>query len=224
MSINRILLTIFAGGFALLFLAGAFAMQDFSHYQIILERKPFGEAPPPPPTPAPTPIPAGQSFARQLRLCALIEDDDGEIQVGLMDMQSKNSFYLGVGDIEEGIELISADYEDESAVLKKGAEMAVVSFQSGDIQPLTQAEAQTRLSQRRSGYAERRRRREEARQRRLELAKQRAEEGPQLSGQELEEHLQEYQMEVIRQGLPPLPIPLTEEMDAQLVEEGVLPP
>lgn len=199
-------------------------MQDFSHYQIILERKPFGEAPPPPPTPAPTPIPAGQSFARQLRLCALIEDDDGEIQVGLMDMQSKNSFYLGVGDIEEGIELISADYEDESAVLKKGAEMAVVSFQSGDIQPLTQAEAQTRLSQRRSGYAERRRRREEARQRRLELAKQRAEEGPQLSGQELEEHLQEYQMEVIRQGLPPLPIPLTEEMDAQLVEEGVLPP
>jgi len=31
-------------------------------------------------------------------------------------------------------------------------------------------------------------------------------------------------MEVIRQGLPPLPIPLTPEMDAQLVSEGVLPP
>ena len=31
-------------------------------------------------------------------------------------------------------------------------------------------------------------------------------------------------MEVIRQGLPPLPIPLTPEQDSQLVKEGVLPP
>ena len=42
--------------------------------------------------------------------------------------------------------------------------------------------------------------------------------------QEIRENLQEYQMEVIRSGMPPLPIPLTEEMDAQLVAEGVLEP
>ncbi|HPG01029.1 MAG TPA: hypothetical protein PLE77_13295, partial [Kiritimatiellia bacterium] len=47
---------------------------------------------------------------------------------------------------------------------------------------------------------------------------------PKYTGEELERHLQEYQMEVIRQGLPPLPIPLTPEMDNQLVNEGVLPP
>ena len=41
---------------------------------------------------------------------------------------------------------------------------------------------------------------------------------------EVRENLREYQMEVIRSGMPPLPIPLTEEMDAQLVAEGVLPP
>ena len=30
-------------------------------------------------------------------------------------------------------------------------------------------------------------------------------------------------MEVLRKGMPPLPVPLTPEMDAQLVSEGVLP-
>jgi hypothetical protein len=54
---------------------------------------------------------------------------------------------------------------------------------------------------------------------------------PQLSPEEqarrraeIRENLQQYQMEVIRSGMPPLPIPLTKEMDDQLVEEGVLPP
>jgi hypothetical protein len=41
---------------------------------------------------------------------------------------------------------------------------------------------------------------------------------------ELKEHLQEYQMEAIRQGQPPLPIPLTPESEAQLAKEGFLPP
>ena len=44
------------------------------------------------------------------------------------------------------------------------------------------------------------------------------------SGEELEKHLQNYQMEVIRQGLPPLPVQLTADRDAQLVSEGFLPP
>lgn len=45
-----------------------------------------------------------------------------------------------------------------------------------------------------------------------------------LSGEALEKHLQEYQMQLIRQGQPPLPIPLTPDMDNQLVNEGILPP
>ena len=47
---------------------------------------------------------------------------------------------------------------------------------------------------------------------------------PKYSGAALEKHLQDYQKEVIGQGLPPLPVPMTPEMDAQLVKEGVLPP
>jgi hypothetical protein len=45
-----------------------------------------------------------------------------------------------------------------------------------------------------------------------------------ITPEELEKNLRELQMKVLREGLPPLPIPLTKEMDDQLVQEGVLPP
>ncbi len=41
---------------------------------------------------------------------------------------------------------------------------------------------------------------------------------------ETNEGLRQYQMDLIRKGRAPLPIPLTQEMDEQLVKEGVLPP
>lgn len=191
---------------------------DFSKYQPILDRKPFGAAPPPDVVePVFTPE---NSFAKSLRMCALLEDDNG-IRIGLIDQSNNKNFFLSVGQTEESIELVSANYEDEEAVLRKGAEMAVIKLQSGEIQPLSPAEQQARLNAppagRRPSYAERR----------LMRQQQRAAEPPpkpMYTGAELEKHLNEYQMEVIRQGLPPLPIPLTDEMDQQLVNEGILPP
>ncbi len=56
------------------------------------------------------------------------------------------------------------------------------------------------------------------------LQQQAARSQPVLSPEETEKRLQDYQMETIRQGLPPLPLPLTKEMDDQLVKEGRLPP
>ena len=47
---------------------------------------------------------------------------------------------------------------------------------------------------------------------------------PTLTGDALQKHLENVQMDAIRNGLPPLPMPLTPAMDAQLVKEGVLPP
>ena len=67
-------------------------------------------------------------------------------------------------------------------------------------------------------YAERRR------QRQLERLKAPEVQQPLLTGEELEKHLQDYQMEVIRQGMPPLPVQLSPDRDAQLVAEGFLPP
>lgn len=66
-------------------------------------------------------------------------------------------------------------------------------------------------------YAERRRLR-------IEEMRKRAQESRNLSEEEVEKRLREYQMKLIREGKTPLPIPITEEMDAQLVKEGILPP
>lgn len=48
-------------------------------------------------------------------------------------------------------------------------------------------------------------------------------EDSEMSPEEVNALLQEYQKELIRSGQTPLPIPLTPETDRQLVEEGVLP-
>jgi hypothetical protein len=194
------------------------APPEFSRYRVILDRKPFGKAPPPPEVEERV-VPPSESFARDWRMSALLEVEDGGIRIGLYNQKTKQSFFLGVGDIEDGIELVSADYDSEEAVLRKGSEMAVIKLQSGDIQTLSSSQQQERLAQRqqRPSYAERRRARAARRAQREEIK-------PKYTGEELERHLQEYQMDVIRQGLPPLPIPLTQEMDDQLVNEGVLPP
>ena len=67
-------------------------------------------------------------------------------------------------------------------------------------------------------YADRRRQRIEEMSRRAEESRNRN-----LSEEEVEKRLREYQMKLIREGKTPLPIPITEEMDAQLVKEGILP-
>ncbi|MFC1497714.1 hypothetical protein ACFLS1_04455 [Verrucomicrobiota bacterium] len=67
----------------------------------------------------------------------------------------------------------------------------------------------------------------ELRERRLEAMRQRRVEQPasKLKGEELDQHLRKYNLQLIRKGeAPALPIQLTPEEDAQLVKEGVLPP
>lgn len=192
----------------------------FERYQVILEREPFGALPAEPAPTRPVSVPQAESFARTIRLSALYEMEDGEIRVGLVDSQNNDGFFLGVGESHNGIELVSASFEDEEAVLRRGAEMAIIKLKEGEIQAITAQEHQERTVARQTSYEERRR----ARMEELERRRQEPPPEPRLTGEALERHLQEYQMDVIRQGLPPLPIPLTPEMDRQLVEEGVLPP
>lgn len=66
-------------------------------------------------------------------------------------------------------------------------------------------------------YAERRRQR-------LEEMRERAAKTRSTSDANRKKRLEQYQMDLIRQGITPLPIPLTKEMDDQLVKEGFLPP
>lgn len=193
----------------------------FDRYRVILDRKPFGDAPAPAPETRPAVVvPPAESFARTIRLSAIVEEADGGIRVGLVDGRNNDSFFLRVGDTHDGIELVSASFEDEEAVLRRGTEMAIIKLADGQVQAITPQQHQDRVRARQTSYEDRRR----ARQEELERRRNQPPPEPQLTGEALQRHLEDYQMEVIRQGLPPLPIPLTPEMDRQLVSEGILPP
>jgi hypothetical protein len=234
-----------AAALALAALSAGAANEPFERYESILQRRPFGQAVAAPATNAV--VTPENSFARTLRLTALIELDGGGAKAGIIDSASNASLYLAVGQAQDGVELVSVDFAREEAVLRKGAETVTLKLAGGatpapagpggaapaagvpappGAPPLSAA---MRMS-----YAERRRLR--ADDRRVvtpspaapappaPVAAPATSAPPRLTGADLEKHLRDYQMEVIRQGLPPLPIPLTPDQDAQLVREGVLPP
>lgn len=209
--------------------ASAFAARNvsFDRYEVILIRRPFGEPPSTALVAPPKPVtPPQESFVRDLRLCALSEDDYGELRVGIVNIKTKDSYFLGLGDSQDGIEVADADFQSESALLRQGEEEYWISMDGsayasgadggGDVS--LQVEPSRATPSRRISYRERLKLRRQAE------VERRLQQEPLYVGEELEKHLQTYQMEVIRQGLPALPIPLTPEMDDQLVAEGVLPP
>jgi hypothetical protein len=203
---------------------GAVTTEDFSRYQVILDRKIFGE--PPTDGATGTNAPAATSFIRDIRLVAITENGNGELKVGFVDIKANNrSYYLPVGGSEDGIEVVDADYESESALLKKGGESQWINMNSdvpggGSPAAAVAASSDGNPAGPRVPYPERMKRRRET-------IRTRVVEPPVLSGEALDKHLQEYNAELIRsrgEKGPPLPIELTPEMDAQLVKEGVLPP
>jgi hypothetical protein len=218
--------------------ASARGAYDFTRYRVILDRQPFGQPPPANTAPAqPANVPPARSFIQELkvRMCAITEHPDFGIRVGLAAQASpgsaeQRSYYMRIGETQGGITLVDADVEEEAALLKHGSEEVWLSMREGAVNlnaasgPAAGAAADQAdaAAAGRMSYAERLRQRREMRRQHQEEKKQ-----PQLTGEDLERHLKEYQMELIRAGGalgPPLPIPLTKEMDDQLVAEGILPP
>ena len=189
------------------------ADEGFKRYQLILDKKPFGQEPPEADM---VQIPITQSFARNLRLSMLFEGADGDVRAGVIDSGNKKNYILRKGQEEDGLELVEADLKASEAMVRKGNEVALFKLESGEIEPLSKSQQAVR----KSSYEDRRRGRTEPQQ----PAQPQQPVQPILSGAALEKHLQNVQMDAIRNGLPPLPLPLTPEMDAQLVREGVLPP
>ena len=210
----------------------------FSRYNLILERRPFAAV-----------VPADEengsvvtvvvppAFVKDLKMVAITESPAG-IKVGFMNVRIKppQPYYLYVGDSEDGIELVDASYEKEGALLRKGGEQfwmymgaapaveaasPVTAKRSGVPAPpgfmRSKSGPGSAISKAQGSYAERRRKR-------LEEMRQRAAKARELSEAEVEQKLQKYQMDLIRKGLTPLPIKLTDETDRQLVKEGFLPP
>ncbi len=216
------------------------ASEDFSRYDVILERRPFGarvEEPVAPPVSDEPP-----AFVNELRMVAMTESPAG-VRVGFLDTQHRppRTYFLYVGETEDGLLLADADFDSEQALVSKDGEQYWMRMGEAQSAPQNAGTSEREGRGRRrspdrgsrdrgvvrasggngdgtpESYAARRRQR-------LEEMRRRAEESRQLSEEEVERQLREYQMRLIREGRTPLPIPITEEMDAQLVSEGILPP
>ena len=209
--------------------ASSLAMELPPRYQSIIDRKPFGVPPVVKARRAQPvqPVKPGPVFTKGLRMCGITEGANFGIRVVIFDVKKKKTYFFSVGDIDQGddLALVSADFEDKSAVLRRDDKEETIRLEgstAGRNSPTTAGSTSgvKRIASSRTprkSYAQRlKERRDSVRHRETPT--------PKLKGEELRKHLESYQMDVIRQGLPPLPIPLTVEMDAVLVKEGVLPP
>ena len=115
----------------------AWADGEFDRYQVILDRKPFGE-PPPVHVQAP-PVDNTPPWAETYRLCSVYEDSNDRVQVALLDIKTKKPVMLtlGGGSIE-GIELLSANVNDEQATLEKNGEAITMKLEASKSPPQKQ--------------------------------------------------------------------------------------
>jgi hypothetical protein len=212
----------------------AWATRDFARYEVILQTLPFGNVSATTAADAAAALPASQSFIRNLRLCALKESGAG-IRVGFIDIAAKppRNYLLYVGETSsDGVEVRDADFTEGKALLRKGADEQWIELGGAPAagggpgpgpggMPARPSPSPARASvtppAAANSYAARLRARQEA-------LRTRTVEPPKLSGEALQKHLQDYNVQLIKEGKPPLPIALTPEQDTQLVQEGYLPP
>ena len=203
---------------------------DSARYALILEREPFGHEEiilDEQSTPAQEAAAARaevKAAERELRLCFIFETNQGDIRAGFQNKLAKpgdpKSVMLGVGESFKGMRLVAVDLDASTATLdRSGIRVTFSLTQAAEAAPPKKAVAANPAPRRfGAGF-------------RAQTPPEEQPQAPKLSAEEqairreeIQENLRQYQMEVIRAGMPPLPIPLTQEMDDQLVAEGVLPP
>ncbi len=104
-------------------------LPPFSHYAVILERKPFGDlSKPAAQEPVPQPDQAAieqakeeQALARQVDMVAVNRTPRGKIAVGFIDKGAKppRNYYLNVGESSGGFTVVEADFVEETATIEK---------------------------------------------------------------------------------------------------------
>lgn len=214
---------------------------EFGRFKVILDRQPFGVPPPTPTVGSETPT---DSPLSSLRVSAIIESPNGVRRVGLVDERTSRSYFLAPGESEDGLELVSIQFEEETATLRWQGQTATLRLQGGPSSPTAPSARGGAVMPARAipgagqptvgaGNMELMRPRGPPFRRRPPQAMPQTPDmgaagvpsaPPRPTPEEVERQLQQMQMDAIRRGLPPLPIPLTPEMDEQLVREGVLPP
>jgi len=162
------------------------------------------------------------------------DQSTGAIRIGLQNIQNQTAILLIEGqDRRADYKLVSANYTQGSAQVSHQGATHRFDLQDGPAlraSPSTVSATSTRSSSSTPSVS---RTQPTVRRRKVVTNRNRPrppEDTPALqiqrfaSQEELQEHLKQQQLDAIRTGKPPLPIPLTPEMDRQLVEEGVLPP
>ncbi len=199
-------------------------------YALILDRSPFG----------PDPLTdvelintakekadaaAAAAAAKDLRLCFLLETESGDVRAGFQNKTAKpgdpKSIILMVGESFLGMKLLEIDLDGSQATMMSNGKPLVFD--------LTKAAAPAKAPAKKPAQPQRKfgggfRRKPPAPKPVKPPEPKLSPEEQRLRREEIRANLQDYQMEVIRSGMPPLPIPLTQEMDDQLVSEGILPP
>lgn len=191
--------------------------EGFSRYQLIIDRQPFGKELP---EMSSRDVPPSESFARDMRLSMIFQGPDGAVRAGIVDNSTGKNYILRLNEPQNGLVMVEADIQTSEAMIRKGQEVALFKLHSGGGEVSYGEQPQESNESKSDSSSARRRRLQEARKRR---ESQKPPE-PVLTGEALKKHLEQVQMDAIRNGLPPLPMQLTPEMDAQLVSEGVLPP
>jgi hypothetical protein len=204
-------------------------------YDVIVERSPFGADPLSGTEVADNKVAATlKTLEKELRLCFLLEDQSGDVRAGFQNIKAKpgepKSIMLMAGESFRAMKLLDIDISNSTATLQYQGKP--LTFELTKSKATAQAAAKKtepeKQPQRRFGGGFRRRtppaEQEEAVVQPQPTVPQQSPEEIALRREEVRKNLEAYQMEVIRSGMPPLPIPLTEEMDNQLVAEGVLPP
>ena len=196
-------------------------------YNVILDRSPFGSDPL---STVSTPNANAQVQAqvakleKTYRLSFILETETGEIRAGFEfvppNKPTKGQPSCGilmVGESFMGMKLKTVDLDNAEATLEHNGNP--VTFQlskapaTGKATPKKETPPSRRFG---SGF----RKQTPA----PPPAPKLSPEEQKIRREEIRKNLQDYQMHVIREGMPPLPVPLTQEMDDQLVSEGVLPP
>lgn len=164
---------------------------------------------------------AAKKMEKEMRLCYLLETDAGEVRAGFQNLKAQQgdpkSIMLRVNESFRGMKLTAIDIVENSATLSINGKPVTFSLTKASAPAPA---AKPAAPQRKFGGGFRRQPPQPAKPPEPQLSP----EEQAAKREEVRENLRQYQMEVIRSGMPPLPIPLTQEMDDQLVAEGILPP
>jgi len=211
------------------------ALDPFDRYQIILDRKPFGEVVPPSAPAAASPSSSQPPLASVLRLTMLEYDEaSGAVKAGIVDTKANRRYFLSVGQSEEGVTIVNADFERDQVLVRKDGQEAWLTLGAGPKPRDAGSGVVSRLPPAPTNVARRVMIRTDA-SGATTVTELPAGQSlvtnppprPWTTREEMREFYRKKNLELIRAGGrlgPPLPIRLTPEEDAMLVAEGVLPP